>query len=50
MKITYEKPELEVFKGWDSMFAAGGSFEPPDPGCFIPGLEDDCAETGAIDA
>lgn len=49
MTIKYEKPTLSSFDGWDSMFAAGASFDPPDPGCFIPGLEDDCAETGAID-
>ncbi len=49
MKMNYEKPALQAFNGWNSMFAAGASFEPPDPGCFVPGMESsDCSETGII--
>lgn len=48
-KLSYQKPQLLAFEGWDSMFAVGSSFNPPDPGCFLPGMEDNCAETGVIE-
>ncbi|MDD4816936.1 MAG: hypothetical protein PHI85_03080 [Victivallaceae bacterium] len=48
-KISYAKPAIFDFEGWDAMFAQGGSFAPPDPGCFLPGLEDNCSESGVIE-
>jgi len=48
-KFAYSKPQVLSFRGWDAMFAAGSSFDPPDPGCFVPGIEDDCPQTGVVD-
>ena len=49
-KIKCRMPSLLPFEGWETLAAAyeGESFLPPDPGCFLPGLESDCEETGAI--
>jgi len=48
-QMAYTKPQLAAFDGWDALFAEGGSFDPPDPGCLLPGLEDDCADTGVVE-
>ncbi|MEA4862203.1 MAG: hypothetical protein AB7F40_12390 [Victivallaceae bacterium] len=45
-KFAYSKPQILSFRGWDAAFAAGTSFDPPDPGCFLPGIEDSGSSSG----